>query len=133
MAGNHVLWRLSHSKKMHRVKIRLGFLFLFRFFFRSFFSLGLNLQFFAKNESLFVLFRFFFVFFALVKTGPYRAFNLIQRSIITLAHSDEPYMHNYGNSWKPRFHELEHESNMRLLNTHSHTFERQGNEAGKVH
>ena len=37
-----------------------------------------------------------------------------------------------GNSWKPRFHELEHESKMRLLKTHSHTSERQGNEAGKV-
>ena len=37
-----------------------------------------------------------------------------------------------GNSWKPRFHELEHESMMRLLETHSHTSERQGNEAGKV-
>ena len=37
-----------------------------------------------------------------------------------------------GNSWKPRFHELEHESNMRLLKTRSHTSERQGNKAGKV-
>ena len=34
------------------------------FLFRSFLpSLGLNLLFFARNESLFVLFRFFFVFF----------------------------------------------------------------------
>ena len=35
-----------------------------------------------------------------------------------------------GKSWK--FHELEHESKMRLPKTHSHTSERQGNEAGKV-
>ena len=26
-----------------------------------------------------------------------------------------------GNSWKPRFHELEHESKVRVLKTHSHT------------
>ena len=35
-------------------------------------------------------------------------------------------------SWKPRFHELEHASKMRVLKTHSHTSERQGNEAGEV-
>ena len=35
-------------------------------------------------------------------------------------------------SWKPRFHELEHESKVRLLKTHSHTSERKGNKAGKV-
>ena len=34
-----------------------------------------------------------------------------------------------GNAWKPRFHELEHESNMRLLKTHSHSSERRGYEA----
>ena len=36
-----------------------------------------------------------------------------------------------GNSWKPRFHELGHESKVRLLKTHSHISERQGNEASK--
>ena len=65
--------------------------------------------------------------------GNYPAFNLIQGSIITLTHSDEPYMQKYmGDSWKPRFHELGHESKKRLLKTHSHTSERQGNEGGKV-
>ena len=33
---------------------------------------------------------------------------------------------NMGNSWKPRFHELEHVSKMRFLKTHSHTSERLG-------
>ena len=37
-----------------------------------------------------------------------------------------------GNSWKPRFHELEHESKIRLLKTHSHPSERQGYKAGNV-
>ena len=37
-----------------------------------------------------------------------------------------------GNSWKPRFHDLVHESKMRLLKTHSHTSERRGNEAGEI-
>ena len=64
--------------------------------------------------------------------GNYRAFNFIQSSIITLAHSDEPYRQNYGNSWKPPFHEREHESKIRLLKTPSHTSERQGSEAGKA-
>ena len=36
------------------------------------------------------------------------------------------------NSWKPRSHELENESKIRLLETHSHTSERRGNEADKV-
>jgi hypothetical protein len=36
-----------------------------------------------------------------------------------------------GNSGKPRFHELEHESKMRLLKTHSHTSERIGYAADK--
>ena len=36
------------------------------------------------------------------------------------------------NSWKPRFHEIEHESKMRLLKTHSHTSEWRGNEADRV-
>ena len=63
------MWRLSHSEELHLVKMRLGFLFLYHFF-RFFFSLGLSLLFFARNESLFVLVRFFFVFLALVKTGP---------------------------------------------------------------
>ena len=52
-----------------------------------------------------------------------------------IAHSDKPYIQNYEKiSWKPRFHELltEHESKMRLLKNHSHTSERQGNEASKV-
>ena len=32
--------------------------------------------------------------------GNYRVFNLIQDSIITLAHSDEPYMRNYDKFMK---------------------------------
>lgn len=36
-----------------------------------------------------------------------------------------------GNSWKPRFYELGHESKMRLLKTHSHTSGRRGYEANK--
>ena len=36
------------------------------------------------------------------------------------------------NSWKPLFHELEHASKLRLLKTHFHTSDRQGNEAGKA-
>ena len=35
------------------------------------------------------------------------------------------------NEWKPRFHEQEHESEMRLLKTHSHTSERQGTPSRK--
>ena len=37
-----------------------------------------------------------------------------------------------GSSWKPRFHELKHESKMRLFQTDSHTSRRQGYEDGKV-
>ena len=35
----------------------------------------------------------------------------------------------WGEWWKPRFHELEHESKIRLLKTQSHTSGRQGYEA----
>ena len=48
--------------------------------------------------------------------GHYRPFKVIQSNTITLAHSDEPYMRKYGKLMKTRFHELEHESEMRLLN-----------------
>ena len=34
IAGNHVLWGLSHSEKLHRVKHRLGFFFCFVIFSR---------------------------------------------------------------------------------------------------
>ena len=37
-----------------------------------------------------------------------------------------------GISCRPLFHKQEHEWKMRLLQTHSHTSERQGHEAGKV-
>ena len=50
--------------------------------------------------------------------GDYRRFKVIQGTI-TLAHSDEPYTQKYGKFMKTRFHELEHESDMRLLKTHS--------------
>ena len=41
-------------------------------------------------------------------------------------------MQKYGkNSWKPRFHELEHVSKMRVLKTRSDTSERRGYEADK--
>ena len=55
----------------------------------------------------------------------------MQSSTITLAQSDEPYMQKYGTLWEPQFHALEHESKMRLLETHFHTSERQGYEADK--
>ena len=41
------------------------------------------------------------------------------------------YAEIWENSWKPRFHELEHVSKMRLLKTHSQTSERLGYEADK--
>ena len=65
----------------------------------------------------------------------YRRFKVIQGHTITLAHSDEPYIHIYGNFMETRFHELfiEHESKLRLLKTHSHNSERQGYEADKEH
>ena len=44
---------------------------------------------------------------------------------------DEPYMEKYGKFVETRFHELEHESKMRLLKTHSHTSERRDYEADK--
>ena len=46
------------------------------------------------------------------------------------AHSDEPYM-QYGKFVEARFHELEHESKIRLLKTHSYTSERRDCEADK--
>ena len=68
--------------------------------------------------------------------GDYRPFKVIQGNIITLAHSDEPYIYaeitkRYGKFVKTRFHELEHESKMRLLNSHSYTVERRGYKADK--
>ena len=53
-----MLWWLSHSENLHRVKIRLG-LFLFRFFSFMFTLVRTQFAVFAKNESLLVLFRFF--------------------------------------------------------------------------
>ena len=52
---------------------------------------------------------------------------------ITLAHTDEPYTQKYcmEKFMETRFHELEHESKMRLLKPHSHTSERRGYEADK--
>ena len=38
-------------------------------------------------------------------------------------------MQEYGKIMETRFHETEHESNMRLLKTHSHTSERRDCEA----
>ena len=49
IAGNHVLWRLSHSGKLHRAKNRIGFD-LFSFFFVYF------LCFSRTSESQFVFF-----------------------------------------------------------------------------
>ena len=63
-AGNHVLWRLSHSEKLPRVKIRLGlFCFVFVSFFaggRGGFGRGLSLLFSTKERKSVRLFRFFF-------------------------------------------------------------------------
>ena len=64
--------------------------------------------------------------------GNYRSFRVIQGDTITLAHSDEPYMHKYnkfGETPIPRTRE--HESKMRVLKTHSHTSERRDYEADK--
>ena len=46
-----------------------------------------------------------------------------------IAYSDELYLQKYVKFVGTRFHELEHESMMRLLKTHSHTFEQRGYEA----
>ena len=55
----------------------------------------------------------------------YRPFKVIQSNTIRLAHSDKPcIMQKYGKLMEVRFHELEHESEMWLLKTHSHTSER---------
>ena len=40
-------------------------------------------------------------------------------------------MHKYGKFMERRFHELERESKMRLLKTHSPASERRGDEADK--
>ena len=61
IAGNRVLWYLSHSEKLHCVQITLGFSFFLPFFF----SLGLNLLFFCEKRksvrvSSFVCFLVFF-------------------------------------------------------------------------
>ena len=56
----------------------------------------------------------------------YRPFKVIQGDTMPLAYSDEWYMQMRGKFMETRFHELEHESKMRLLKTHSHTSERRG-------
>ena len=62
-------------------------------------------------------------------TGLSRSFKATTRA---LAHSDEPYIYaEYGKLMETRFHEVEHESKMRLLKTHSHTSERRDYEADK--
>ena len=47
----------------------------------------------------------------------YRPSKVIQGNTITLAHSDEPYMQRNKKFMESRFHELDHESKMRLLKT----------------
>ena len=64
-------------------------------------------------------------------SGVYRPFKVIQGNTITLAHSDQTNMQKYGKLMEPRFHELKHESKMRLLKIHSHTSERRNYEADK--
>ena len=62
--------------------------------------------------------------------GNFRPFGLFQSSTIPLAHSDERYMQNYG-----RFMETPIPRTWvgdAAPQSHSHTFERQGYEAGKV-
>ena len=44
-----------------------------------------------------------------------------QGNTITLAHPDQPYMHNMEDSGKHRFDGLKRDSKMRLLKTYSHT------------
>ena len=61
IAGNHVLWRLSPSGKLDRIKNRSASCLFFGFFFVFFFSVGLNLLFCAR-KSLFVYFVFFCFF-----------------------------------------------------------------------
>ena len=41
--------------------------------------------------------------------------------MLTLAHPDESHMQKYGRFGELFFYELDHESKMRLLKTHSHT------------
>ena len=58
IAGNHVPWRLSHSEKMHRAQIRLGFFEVFRFFSSCLlFSLELNLLFCCEKRKAVLLFH----------------------------------------------------------------------------
>ena len=48
-------------------------------------------------------------------------FPSISNNTVTLAYSDEPYnMKKYGKLTENRFHELQHESKIRLLKTYSH-------------
>ena len=64
--------------------------------------------------------------------GDYRPFKrVIQDYTVTQAHPDEPYIQKYVKFMETRFHELEHESKMRLLKTHSHTSGWRGYEADK--
>ena len=64
--------------------------------------------------------------------GNYRTFSLIRSITIALAHSDESYMQKYWKFVETPTLRARHESNMRLLETHSNTSERRGNEAGKA-
>ena len=63
--------------------------------------------------------------------GNCRPVKVIQGNTIMLAHSDDPYMQKCGKYVETRFHEVEHDSKMRLLKTHSHTSERRDYEANK--
>ena len=58
--------------------------------------------------------------------GGYRPLEATQGNNITLVHSDEPYMQQYGKLMEIRFHELENESKMRILKTHSQISEWRG-------
>ena len=61
--------------------------------------------------------------------GIYRPSRRAIQPCISLTHRDEPCTQNMDDWGKHRFHELEHESKMRLLHTHSHTSTLQGHEA----
>ena len=67
IAGNHVLWRLSHSGQLHREKNDPA-----PFFFSGFFSLslGLHLLFFCEKAKVFSFGSFFSCFFPLGRTDP---------------------------------------------------------------
>ena len=55
-----------------------------------------------------------------------------QGNTITLAHTDVPYVcRNMEGAGKHKFHDLEHDSNMRLFTTYSHTSTLRGYEASR--